>query len=304
MQHILVATDFSPIADAALERAIAIAARTGARLTLIHAEPEYTATPAMGDVEAAAILEWQGLSGELRASDEAALRSRCERALAAGVKVADFATSVGNVDDVLEDAATSLQPDLMVVGTHGRTGIARFLMGSTAEHVVRRAPCSVLVSRGSNASNPEARRVLVGVDFSPASDKAVRQAIEMSAPNADIELVHVWQYPPGVWGLDHVAGAAALESLKSALTEGAIQRGTKLVAQLQGGSRRVHFELLHGPTASALTARAETGRFDLIAMGSHGYRGFRRFLLGSVAEATVRHAPCSVLVAHAEHPEK
>jgi len=114
----------------------------------------------------------------------------------------------------------------------------------------------------------------------------------------------VWQYPPGVWGLDHVAGAAALESLRTALTEGALERGAKLVAEHGKGTQRVHFELLHGPTASALTSRAETGRFDLIAMGSHGYRGFRRFLLGSVAEATVRHAPCSVLVAHAEHPEK
>jgi len=304
MQHILVATDFSPIADAALDRAIAIAVRTEAALTLIHAQPEYTSTPAMGDVEAAAILEWQGVSEEIRASDEAALRTRCEKALSAGVKAADFAVSVGKVDDVLEDAATSLAPDLMVVGTHGRTGIARFLLGSTAEHVVRRAPCSVLVSRGATGHNPDARKVLVAVDFSPASDKALRQAIAMSTPNAEIEIVHVWQYPPGVWGLDHVAGAAALESLRLALTEGAIQRGARLIASLPPSGRRIHFELLHGPTASAITARAETARFDLIAMGSHGYRGFRRFLLGSVAEATVRHAPCSVLVAHAEHPEK
>lgn len=304
MKHILVATDFSPIADHALERAIAIAVHTGATLTLIHASPEYAATPAMGDVEAAAILEWQGVSEELRNSDEAALRSRCERALAAGVKAADFAVSLGKIDDVLEDAATSLQPDLVVVGTHGRTGIARFLLGSTAEHVVRRSPCSVLVSRGTIGRNPDARKVLVAIDFSPASDKALRQAIEMSAPNAELELVHVWQYPPGMWGLDHVAGAAAMESLRRALTEGALERGNKLAASFQGTSRRIHFELLHGPTASALTSRAETGHFDLIAMGSHGYRGFRRFLLGSVAEATVRHAPCSVLCAHAEHPER
>lgn len=304
MKHILVATDFSPLADAALDRAIAIAVRTGAKLTLVHAEPEYTATPAMGDVEAAAILEWQGLSEELRSSDQASLRARCEKALTAGVKEADFAISAGKIDDVLEDAAKSLEPDLVVVGTHGRTGISRFLLGSTAEHVVRRAPCSVLVSRGTVGRNPDARRVLVGVDFSPASDKALRQALAMASPHAEIELAHVWQYPPGVWGLDHLAGASVLESLRNALTEGALERGKKLVEQHGGKGRRVHFELLHGPTASALTARAETGHFDLLAIGSHGYRGFRRLLLGSVAEATVRHAPCTVLVAHAEHPDK
>ena len=78
----------------------------------------------------------------------------------------------------------------------------------------------------------------------------------------------------------------------------------KLVESCKDCGREVKFELLHGPAASVLTARAETTHRDLIAIATHGYRGFRRLLLGSVAEATVRHAPCSVLAAHAEHPDK
>jgi nucleotide-binding universal stress UspA family protein len=60
----------------------------------------------------------------------------------------------------------------------------------------------------------------------------------------------------------------------------------------------VHIELVQGPPASVITETAERRGHDLIVIGSHGHRGFRRLLLGSVAESTVRHAACSALVVH------
>ena len=62
-----------------------------------------------------------------------------------------------------------------------------------------------------------------------------------------------------------------------------------------------HVELLQGPPASVVTAAAERGGHDVIAVGTHGHRGFRRLLLGSVAEDVIRHANCSVFVVHGEH---
>lgn len=302
MRHLLVATDLSTLADAALERAISFAARDKAKLTLLFVEPDYAATPAMTTIESAAILEWTSSAEEQRAADQAALEERAARVRAAGVEV----TSVlrrGDADDVVPEVAAEVGADLVVVSTHGRTGIRRFLLGSTAEHVVRRSPVTVLVARGPGRG--EFRRVLVGTDFSPPADKALRQAVALSAPGASIEIVHVWHYPPGAWGLETLADRTeALDALRSALTQGAVERGRKLLEEWKDCGRQLRFDLLHGPAASALTARAETERCDLLAIGTHGYRGFRRFLLGSIAEATVRHAPCSVLVAHAEHPEK
>jgi nucleotide-binding universal stress UspA family protein len=302
MKHLLVATDLSPIADAALDRAIAIARRDGARLTLAYVEPDYTATPAMGAYESAAILEWVSTQEAERSATENAVAERAARAQAVGIETASILRK-GKADDTIPEIAGEIGADLVVIGTHGRTGIRRFLLGSVAEHVVRRAPVSVLVSRGETGG--EIHRVLVGTDFSPGADKALRQAIALSAPGAEIEIAHVWHYPPGTWGLGALADRTeALDALRSALTAGALERGQALIEQWQGTGRQLRFNLLHGPAASVLTARAETERFDLIAVGTHGYRGFRRFLLGSIAEATVRHAPCSVLVAHAEHPEK
>jgi nucleotide-binding universal stress UspA family protein len=302
MKHLLVATDLSAIADAALERAISFAARDRARITLVFVEPDYAATPAMTTLESAAILEWTNSTQEQRLADQHALEERAARCRAAGIEV-DTVLRRGDADDVIPEVAAEVAADLVVVSTHGRTGIRRFLLGSTAEHVVRRSPVTVLVARG--AARGEFRRVLVGTDFSPPAEKALRQAIALSAPGALIDVVHVWHYPPGAWGLETLAdNTEALEALRSALTQGAVERGKKLLDEWKGSGRQVRFELLHGPAASALTTRAETQGCDLIAIGTHGYRGFRRFLLGSIAEATVRHAPCSVLVAHAEHPEK
>lgn len=302
MKHLLVATDLSAIADAALERAIAFARRDGARLTLAYIEPDYTATPIMTAQESAAILEWINAAEAERGATEKSVAERAARVQAAGVAV-DVVIKKGKADDEIPELAGEIGADLLVIGTHGRTGIKRFLLGSVAEHVVRRAPVSTLVTRGTGAS--EFRRILVGTDFSPGADKALRQAIALSAPGAEIEIAHVWHYPPGTWGLDALADRTeGLSALRSALTAGALERGHRLLETWKDSGRQLRFELLHGPAASVLTARAETAGCDLIAIGTHGYRGFRRFLLGSIAEATVRHAPCSVLVAHAEHPEK
>jgi nucleotide-binding universal stress UspA family protein len=304
VKHVLCAIDLSDLSDAALDRAIAFAARDGAQLTLVYAEPDYHAAPGISEVEAAAMIEWTTSLKEIRASEKEQLEDRCEAARAAGVACTAILRQ-GRPDDVLPEVAAEIGADLVVIATHGRTGIRRFLLGSVAEHVVRRSPVSVLVTRGATREDAAFRRVLVGTDFSPASEKALRQAVALSVPGAEIEVAHVWHYPPGTWGLDALADRTeALDALRTALTAGATERGQKIMEEWKGCGRRLRFELLHGPAASVLTARAEAVGSDLIAVGTHGYRGFRRFLLGSIAEATVRHAPCSVLVAHAEHPQK
>jgi nucleotide-binding universal stress UspA family protein len=301
MKHLLVATDLSPIADAALERAIAFAARDGAKITLVYAEHSYLATPEMSEPETEALASLAASQGTV--ADDA-LEERRQQVRDAGVAV-DVIARKGNPDDLIPEIAGELGADLVVLATHGRTGIKRFLLGSVAEHVVRRSPVSVLVTRGTTVESAEYRRILVGTDFSPGADKALRQAIALSAPGADIEIAHVWQYPPGTWGLGTLADhTKAMEALREALTNGAAERGAKILQQYKDCGRQLRFELLHGPAASVLTGRAESTHRDLIAIATHGYRGFRRLLLGSVAEATVRHAPCSVLAAHAEHPDR
>src|SRR5690348_11124982 len=122
MKHLLVATDLSPIADAALERAIAFAARDGARITLAYAEHDYAATPAMSEVETAAMLELASLESAQRTATDEQLAERVERVKEAGIE-AQVVAKKGNPDDLIPEIAEEVGADLVVLATHGRTGI-------------------------------------------------------------------------------------------------------------------------------------------------------------------------------------
>jgi nucleotide-binding universal stress UspA family protein len=166
---------------------------------------------------------------------------------------------------------------------------------------LRHAPCDVLVCRGTSGPAPF-QRPLVATDFSPASTRALRNASDLAARGVAIEVVHAWQLPAGSWGATLLGQARfPWSTVRDAVVSAARGQADQLVAANAELGRPIHVELVQGPPASVITHAAERGGHDLIALGTHGHRGFRRLLLGSVAESTIRHAPCSVLVAHGEH---
>jgi nucleotide-binding universal stress UspA family protein len=117
-----------------------------------------------------------------------------------------------------------------------------------------------------------------------------------------IEVVHAWQLPAGSWGATLLGQARfPWSTVRDAVLTSAKAQADKLELQFHDLGHPLHVHLVQGPAQSVITNTAETGAHDLIAIGTHGHRGFRRLLLGSVAESVIRHAPCSVLVAHAEH---
>ena len=116
------------------------------------------------------------------------------------------------------------------------------------------------------------------------------------AAGAPIEVVHAWQLPAGSWGATLLGQARfPWSTVRDAVLASARTQADKLVAE---HGQAVHVELVQGPPAQVITEAAERGGHDLIVVGAHGNRGFRRLLLGSVAESTVGHATCSVLVVH------
>ncbi|WP_394820516.1 universal stress protein [Pendulispora albinea] len=124
--HILVPTDFSPTADEALDYAIVLAAKLGASITVVHAY----------DVAAVS-------GAHVRANAQSALDAALAKRQGAGVSLKSLLKS-GNPLDTIPDVAREIGAELIVMGTHGRQGIARMLLGSVAERVVRTAPCPVL----------------------------------------------------------------------------------------------------------------------------------------------------------------
>ena len=142
---------------------------------------------------------------------------------------------------------------------------------------------------------------LVATDFTPASEKAVAHAGMISAPGSKIAVIHAWQLPAGSWGATLLGQARfPWSSVRDAVLAAAQTQSDTLTAEIQKLGFEIHVELVQGPPTSVITHAAEHGGHDLIAVGAHGHSGVRRLLLGSVAESTIRHSPCSVLVVHGD----
>jgi nucleotide-binding universal stress UspA family protein len=182
--------------------------------------------------------------------------------------------------------------DLIVMGTHGRTGITRLLLGSVAEKVVRHAPCSVLVAR-PNGEPAEFRHLLVPIDFSDYSKRAVEEAGDLaSRSGALVTLLHVIELPPIFRGsppTDLVKGVEADAKAKlddvAELIEARTRTQVTRIVRTGSAAGQILGVLHDDPT------------FDLVVAGSHGRTGFQRLMLGSVAEKLVRFAARPVLVA-------
>jgi nucleotide-binding universal stress UspA family protein len=146
-QHILVPTDFSACADEALNYAIALASKLQARLTLLHI---IHAVPLWAEGDMGLALPDTYLH-ESEARVQQGLAQRQQRAQEAGIQ-ADILTAHGTPFQSIIDTAQDQKIDLIVLGTHGRTGLQRALLGSVAEKVVRLAPCPVLTVRGKEGT--------------------------------------------------------------------------------------------------------------------------------------------------------
>jgi nucleotide-binding universal stress UspA family protein len=298
LSTILAGADVSIPSDQAIDRAAALAAQHGAKLILVHAVANDQLGQDEGDNEV--VQKLGEVSAAMAAEVTKRLRARLEQLRAQGID-AELASVTGAPGEVVAQLARDHAAELIVVGTHGHTGISRFLLGSVATAILRHAPCDVLVTRG-NISNAPFKKPLVAVDFSAASKRALRHTAAIAEAGAPIEVVHAWELPAGSWGASFFGvDRFPWSQIRDAVVQSAKKKGDKLVAESANLGHPVHVDLVQGAPTPVITHAAERGGHDLIALGTHGHGGFRKLLLGSVAEGVIRHAPCSVLVAHGEH---
>ncbi|NJM91032.1 MAG: universal stress protein [Myxococcales bacterium] len=296
MRTILTGIDFSPESELAVEHALALARRLGCTVTLAVA----TFLPDLPEgLSPSMMASYQRFSADLGSrlqSERARLEELRQRYVGQGVELSHVILD-GRPEDALPQAAKDLNALAVVVGSHGRTGLRRIAMGSVAEKIVRVEERPVLVARGP-APRGGYQRVVVGLDFAPAAKKALLAARDCLAPGGSLELLHCWQLP--LWSY---AGGAPM------ISDNVAQFRQDMLADLQRTGERwlsetgsidgsVSFHVLERPASVGLDDWARERKADLIVVGSHGYRGLQRWLIGSVAEATVRHAHTSVLVVH------
>jgi nucleotide-binding universal stress UspA family protein len=283
-RKILVATDFSAGAERALDTALALAAPAKGEVHVVHAleiplpmfEPYAVALP-------------PELIGAARKTAQEKLAAAGEKVRARGLTGTTFLGEVPASMCVAE-RAKAIGADLAVIGTHGHTGFKRFLLGSVAERTVKESPVSVLTVKGEGRAEAP-KTIVIGVDFSKHSQEAVELAADWArAFGATLYLVH---------GLElRMPFVTPYEvSVPDALIDAAYAEGKKRLQELAGKLTGVNVrtELASAPAHAALDGVAERVRADLIVTGSRGLGGIKHAVLGSVAERTLRHAPCSVL---------
>jgi nucleotide-binding universal stress UspA family protein len=290
--------DFSEVSSHALDQAAVLAQRTGARLTVLHVFLSVMPTTGLSalDAQTSQIIEPQDLQ-ELR--DRVA--SACRAATEAGVALDIVIVGGAPVPVILEQAA-SRSADLIVMGTHGTSGVQHLLLGSVTEKVLRKASCPVLTVPPRAHAGPVASfgHVLCAVDFSDGSRLAVQAAAAIvEGTPATVTLLHVlespWHEPPvpGMEGVPPSQVQALLEYRR--YLESSAADGLKALAASSLPGRDIATSVRFGKSYVELLDAAREGGADLIVLGVRGRSAVDIGFFGSTTNHVVRGATCPVL---------
>ena len=292
IDQVICATDFSEVANRGLSYGVPLARHFQANLCACHVLFVPRSTTMFGDLPL--------YSDSRRDQLMSDARSQLEK-LAQGLPLpCEAVVAEGNVADEIARLAEDRGAGLVIVATHGASGVKRLVLGSVAERLIRIAPCPLLVLSAAAGQTPPGgapaalfRRILVGCDFSPDADLAVAFGFQLAREfQSELHLVHVIE--PAGYGADIIERALgenladlirrrAREHLAERVPDGAADWCTPRTALLEG---RAHQEL---------TAYAQHNRMDLVVLGVRGMNLLESLLVGSTTDRAIRSATCPVL---------
>jgi len=300
IKKVLFTTDFSEISNHALPYAIKMAKIFDAELVMLHAVTLYEHDP---NDPGHRFPSLESYCAELRRAADKRFQVCAEEIGDAGVKirkaVVQGISPRAAILDFLRDEGGF---GLVVMSTHGRSGLSHVLLGSVAENVIRYSPCPVLVVK-----NPEhefldrrtgevhLRKILFPLDFSKESIRpldllraiAARHGSEVIVYHAiDVEI-------PAIY---YTAGIESVLQLDPGLRERVEKEMRELIGTRLDGLN-VHFMVAEGRAAKLIRAFARQQEIDLIVMGAAGSHGIGDFLFGSTASRVIQKAVCPVLIA-------
>jgi nucleotide-binding universal stress UspA family protein len=289
---ILVPYDFSAWSDAALRRGVDLAKTAQGRLHLLHALP-WPVTGVMPYDMALPAGVWDSMRESALEKLEEVRVSVEKQGVQATVEVSPLLAV-----EAITTVAAERKADLIAMGTRGLTGLKHVVLGSVAERTVRHAPCPVLTVKENDTGAP-IRRIVLATDFSAPSEHAREAGVALARHlGAEVHLVHAFDVPLAVVTPYEVAVPDNL------IVEAREAARKKLEAELEAIRRQgiqATAHLAEVPAAPAIAEVAREVKADLVVVGTHGRTGFKHVLLGSVAERTIRLAPCAVLTVKAQH---
>ena len=292
LQRILCPIDFSLASKRAWDHAVVLAGWYGSRITVLHVNsPAFLPQPPILFAEAP-----HPAVGEAERSVEAQVLDWVAPIRSAGIPVdVAFEPSHSPAAGILH-CAEALPADLIVLGTHGRGGFERFMLGSVAEKVLRKARWPVLTvpPPATHVTKLPFKQILCPVDFFEPSLSALRYAFSIAEEsNAALTLLHVIEWPVEDEmvidrALDFPEGRSRMQAEAERRLNATIPRDARLWCEPVT-------KVVWGKAYRAILDAAERQSVDLIVMGVRGRHALDLLLFGSTTNQTVRQAPCPVL---------
>lgn len=286
--RILVPTDGGEVARNAAESAIRLAARFDATLSVLHALELGELPSGIDDPDA----------DEFAHIGETAIDEITGMADEAGVETdTAIVEAHGPTHEVVVEFATDHGADLVVMGTHGRTGLDRLVLGSVTERTLRESDVPVLAVHDGDSlpADLALENVLVPIDGSQSADAALETGIDLAAETG--ATLHVITLIDTSKPWHRVVSGETLDDLGKDVLDNALLRAEAAdVGTIEGSVGR-------GKPETAILDYAADHDVDCIVMGTHGRSGLNRYLLGSVTEHVVRTADTPVLSVRAVEDE-
>ena len=294
IKRILCPTDFSEFSQHALEQAVAIARWYGSEITALHVFGISVTAPALTADGGIIALDRTSLMAGFQRELEKDLEQFVAPVASAGVTIRRSIVE-GEIVRTIVTQASALPADLVVMGTHGRSGFERLLLGSVAERVLRKAPCPVLtVPRRAPDTKLRFKHVLCPIDFSDSSRAALKLALSL-AQEADARLVvaHVVELLSDgeIREYRMFTDPGYRENFERAARE-------QIAAAIPDAARTfcaIDEVVVIGKAYKEILRLAETREADLIVIGVHGRGAADLMLFGSTTQHVVRQATCPVL---------
>lgn len=294
-KKILLPTDFSEASLQAFPHAVELAGRTGRGITVFYVHLPFADDPYNEAMTADIVSHVQGFVEARFAELKKRVSGETELEL---VEVRNISAAAGILDYLEEEEA-----EMVVLGTHGHSRIARFLLGSVTEKVVRYSPVPVLTvgpGREGYRNSPVYRKILIPYDFSKCAYAAVQKGLDLARiySGAKVWIICVVEqevFPGQIESWKKHASAEVpdlLEEVKKSLDaelDIAGVRDVEVDVKVGHGDGKAH---------TTICSFAETQEIDLIVMGTYGLSGVEKILLGSTTEKVIRMASSPVMVLH------